>query len=334
MARRGLDELHDLAVSVLRASETSADNAESVARALVKADRDGLASHGAARLPAFSAQAIAGKVDGFAEPKLAVTGDATLRVDARSGFAFPAIDLGLERAREIAGRTGVVAVAVGNSHNAGVMGHHAERMAEHGLAALAFTNSFGAISPWGGHRPLFGTNPIAFACPRKSAPPLVIDVSLSKVARGKVKLAADRGEPIPEGWCLDKDGNPTTDAKAGFEGSFLPMGDARGAALVLMVEMLSAAMTGSNFAYQASSFYDAEGPPPHVGHLFVVFKPESLGGEGFLDRTEALMAAILEQPGTRLPGSRRLENRARAERDGVEIPDALLAELDGILARK
>ena len=330
MAVRSLGDLHDLAVGVLKASKTSHENAVSVANALIKADADGLPSHGVARLPAFSAQAIAGKVDGFAEPSLTVTGDASLRVDARSGFAFPAIDRGLDKAREIVGRTGVVAVAVGQSHNAGVMGHHTERMAEGGLAAIAFTNSFGAIAPWGGSRPLYGTNPIAFSCPRKDAPPLVVDVSLSKVARGKVKLAADRDEAIPEGWCLDTEGNPTTDAKAGFEGSFLPMGDARGAALALMVEMLCSAMTGSNFAFEASSFYDAEGPPPHVGHLFVVFKPESLGGDGFLDRAEELMAAILDQPGTRLPGSRRLENRDKAERDGVDIPDMLLDELHGL----
>ncbi len=330
MAVRSLSDLHDLAVGVLKASKTSHENAVSVANALIKADADGLASHGVARLPAFSAQAIAGKVDGFAEPSLTVTGDAVLRVDARSGFAFPAIDRGLDQAQEIVGRTGVVAVAVGHSHNAGVMGHHTERMADAGLAAIAFTNSFAAIAPWGGNRPLYGTNPIAFSCPRKDAPPLVVDVSLSKVARGKVKLAADRGEAIPEGWCLDTEGNPTTDAKAGFEGSFLPMGDARGAALVLMVEMLCSAMTGSNFAFEASSFFDAEGPPPHVGHLFVVFQPESLGGDGFLDRAEELMAAILEQPGTRLPGSRRLENRDKAERDGVDISDALLDELHGL----
>ncbi|MCH7831336.1 MAG: Ldh family oxidoreductase, partial [Proteobacteria bacterium] len=97
-------------------------------------------------------------------------------------------------------------------------------------------------------------------------------------------------------------------------------------------EVLCSAMTGSNLALEARSFYDAEGPPPHVGHLFVVFKPECLGGDNFLDRAEELMAAILEQPGTRLPGSRRLENRAKAERDGVEIPDALLGELETLLA--
>jgi (2R)-3-sulfolactate dehydrogenase (NADP+) len=262
-----------------------------------------------------------------------VTGDATIRVDARSGFAAPAVNLGLDRAKEIVGRTGVVAVAVGRSHNAGVMGHHAERMAEAGLAAIAMTNSFSAIAPWGGSRPLYGTNPVAFACPRPGGqPPLVVDVSLSKVARGKVKLAADKGEPIPEGWCLDKRGRPTTDAKAGFEGSFLPMGDARGAALVLMVEMLCAAMTGSNFAFEASSFYDAEGPPPHVGQLFIVFKPEALGGENFVERAEVLLKAILAQKGTRLPGSRRLAAREKSRKEGVEVPDKLLKELEKIVA--
>lgn len=332
MARLSLEEIHTLAVETLTASRTSEENAESVARALVKADADGLPSHGVVRLPAFSAQAKAGKVDGFAVPEVTVTGDAALRVDARSGFAFPAIDKGLDRAARMVAKTGVAAVAVGHSHNAGVLGHHTERMAEAGFAALAFTNSFGAISPWGGHRPLYGTNPVAFSCPRKGAPPLVIDVSLSKVARGKVKLAADRGEPIPEGWCLDAEGNPTTDAQAGFEGSFLPMGDARGAALVLMVELLCSAMTGSNFAYEASSFYDAEGGPPHVGHMFIVFNPESLGGETVLDRTEELMAAILDQPGTRLPGQRRLDNRGKAEAEGVDIPDGLLEEIGKITA--
>ena len=327
MAVLSLSDLHDLAVGVLEASKTSHENAVSVANALIKADGDGLSSHGVDRLPAFSAQAIAGKVNGFAEPALTVTGDAAIRIDAQSGFAFPAIDMGLDKAKEIVGRTGIAAVAVGRSHNAGVMGHHTERMAEQGLAAIAFTNSFGAIAPWGGSRPLYGTNPIAFSCPHKDGPPLVIDVSLSKIARGKVKLAADRYEAIPEGWCLDVEGNPTTDAKAGFKGSFLPMGDARGAALVLMVEMLCSAMTGSNFAYEASSFYDAEGPPPHVGHLFIVFKPESFGGESFLDRAEELMVAILDQPGTRLPGARRLENRKKAEADGVDIPEKLLAVL-------
>ena len=332
MAVVSLGDLRDLAQGALTASKTSPDNAAFVADALIKADADGIPSHGVARIPAYADQALSGKVDGFAVPEITETGASALRVDAKCGFAYPAIARGLDRAAAMAAGTGVAAAAIGNSHHAGVGGHHVESMAERGLAAMMFLNSPAAITPWGGNRSLYGINVMAFACPRPEGPPLVIDSSFSKVARGKVKLAADRGEPIPEGWCLDAEGHPTTDARAGFEGSFLPMGDARGAALVLMVELLCSAMTGSNFAYEASSFYDAEGGPPHVGHMFIVFNPQSLGGETVLDRTEELMAAILDQPGTRLPGSRRLECREKAQAEGVDIGDDLLDEIGKIIA--
>ncbi len=327
MALKSLDDLRGLAVKVLTATKTSPENAAFVAAALIKADADGIPSHGVARVPAYADQAISGKVDGFAVPEITVTGTSALRVDAKCGFAYPAIAQGLERAAEMALGSGIAAVAVGNSHHAGVGGHHVESMAERGLAAMMFLNSPAAITPWGGNRSLYGINVMAFACPRPEGPPLVIDSSFSKVARGKVKLAADRGEAIPEGWATDSDGNPTTDAKAAMSGFFLPIGDAKGAALMMMVEIMSAAMTGSNFSYEASSFYDADGPPPRTGQFFLVFKPESLGGDGVIGRVEELARAVLDQPGTRLPGARRLENRQKAEASGVEIPDALLADL-------
>ena len=219
------------------------------------------------------------------------------------------------------------AAAVGTAQDAGVGGHQWEAMAGRGLAAMMFLTSPAAITPWGGNRSLYGINVMAFACPRPEGPPLVIDSSFSKVARGKVKLAADRGEPIPEGWATDSDGNPTTDAAAAMSGFFLPIGDAKGAALMMMVEIMSAAMTGSHFSFEASSFYDADGPPPRTGQFFLVFKPESLGGDGAVGRVEELARAVLDQPGTRLPGQRRLENRQKAEESGVEIPDALVDEL-------
>jgi len=313
---------------VLTAATTSPDNAAVVAAALVRADADGIPSHGVARLPVFADQSKCSKVDGFAEPGLSETGTAAIRIDGKCGFAFPAIDLGLTRAIEMVEAAGVVAVAIGNSSHAGVLGHHVERLADHGLGAMAFVNTPAAISPWGGNRPLYGTDPIAFACPRPDAPPLVIDLSITKVARGKIKLAADRGEAIPEGWALDGDGNPTTDAGAAMQGgSLLPIGDAKGAALALMVELMGAAMTGSQYGYEASSFFDTEGGPPKTGQFFFVFKPERLGGDGVLARIEALMEAITDQPGTRIPGQRRLDNRAKAEADGVDIPDELLENL-------
>jgi len=322
-----LEALHELAVGVLVASKTAPGNAVSVADALVAAEADGLAGHGASRILSYADQSLSGKVDGFATPEVRETAAAALRVDAHDGFAYPAITLGLENAANLVERTGIVAVAVTNSHHFGAAGYHVERMAEHGLVALAFGNSPAAIAPWGGSRALFGTNPVALACPRSNAAPLVIDLSLSKVARGKIMVAAKGGKSIPEGWALDADGNPTTDAEAAMAGTMLPMGDAKGAALVLMVEILSAVLTGANCGFQASSFFTADGPPPRVGQFFLVMKAACFAGDGFQERLETLLEAITGQPDCRLPGARRLANRARARRDGVEIPDSLHADI-------
>ena len=183
------------------------------------------------------------------------------------------------------------------------------------------------MAPWGGSQGTFGTNPIAFACPREAAPPLVIDLSLSEVARGKVMQAAKAGSPIPEGWALDAEGRPTTDPQAALAGTMLPLGGAKGAALALMVEILTGALTGSNLAFEASSFFEAGGPPPRIGQSLLLLDPVVFAGEGFGRRVETLLAAIAAQPGTRLPGERRLAARARARAEGVEIPDALHADL-------
>ena len=187
-----------------------------------------------------------------------------------------------------------------------------------------FGNSPAGIAPWGGSRPLFGTNPIAFGFPRGDGrPPVVVDLSLSKQARGKIKLAADEGRAIPEGWALDADGNPTTDAAAAMAGSMLPLGDAKGAALVLAVEIMAAAMTGAHFGYEASSFFDDKGGPPRVGQFLLGFRPGPLSGGTYEERIEVLLQAVLDQSGTRLPGERRLGNRERAAAEGIEIPDDL-----------
>lgn len=322
-----LNDLHDLAVAVLVASNTSPENAAAVARSLVKADADGIPSHGVARLPAYADQARAVKVDGNAAPEVTFPAKASIRVDARSGFAYPAIELGQNAALDKITEMGIVGVAIGNSHHAGVAGHHVEVFADKGYVALGFTNSPAGIAPWRGNRPIYGTNPVAFACPVAGKPPIVADFSTSKVARGKIKLAADKGEPIPEGWAVDKDGNPTTDASAAMSGSLLPMGDAKGAALVMMVEILAATLTGSNHGFEASSFFDDKGGPPHIGQFFVVIDPAGFSGGAFSDRLSVLLEAILGQEGTRLPGARRVGIRNASSQDGVDIPSALMDEL-------
>lgn len=321
------EALRALARQALIAAGTSPGNAEAVADALIAAELDRIPSHGLSRLPFYAEQVRSGKVDGRAEPVLTRPAPAVLRVDARSGFAFPAIAQGLGAAEAALRETGALGLAIANSHHCGVLGHFAERAAEKRAFALAFANTPAAIAPWGGARGLFGTNPIAFACPRRAGPPLVIDLSMSVVARGKVMLAAGKEEAIPEGWALDAEGRPTTDAKAALGGTMAPIGGAKGAALALIVELLAAALTRSQFGYEASSFFDAEGPAPRVGQFFLLLDPVPFGGDAVLARIEALLSAMLAEEGVRLPGARRQESRARLARDGIAVPAALFREL-------
>ena len=254
-----LAQLHQLAVKALKLHNTSEPNANMVARALVAAEADGLGGHGLSRLPSYCAQSASGKVDGHAVPVATLVADSAIRVDAQHGFAFRALALAVEELCKLAPKNGIAVAAITHSHHCGAAGYHVEALARQGMVGLMFANTPRAIAPWGGKTGVFGTNPIAFAAPRKSKDPLVIDLSLSKVARGKIMVARQNKEPIPKGWALDSSGQPTTDPEAALSGTMLPMGEAKGAALVLMVEVLSAALTASHFGFEASSFFPLKG---------------------------------------------------------------------------
>jgi (2R)-3-sulfolactate dehydrogenase (NADP+) len=324
-----LAEAEALVVDALARCRTSAANALCVARALVAAEADGLKGHGLSRVPTYAAQAKVGKVDGFAIPALTRPQPATVAIDACNGFAYPAIDLAVATLPEVARRQGIAAAAIRRSHHCGVAGHPVEQLAQAGLIALMFANTPAAIAPAGGTRGVLGTNPIAFACPLPGRAPIVIDLSLSKVARGNILAAQQKGERIPEGWALDAAGRPTTDPASALAGTMLPLGDAKGTALALMVELLAAGLTGANFAAEASSFLDAEGPPPGTGQLIIVFDPSAFGGTDVDSRFAALAASIEQQPGARLPGTRRLAAREKGATDGLVISEAVLAEIRG-----
>jgi (2R)-3-sulfolactate dehydrogenase (NADP+) len=302
-------------------------NARSVARALIAAEADGLKGHGLSRVATYAAQAKAGKVDGFATPTSARPRPAVLAVDAAHGFAYPAIELAVAELPAVARAQGVAAAPVRRSHHCGAAGHPVERLAEAGLMAILFANTPAAIAPWGGSVGVFGTNPIAFACPLPDRAPIVVDLSLSKVARGNILAAKQKGERIPEGWALDAAGQPTTDPEAALKGTMLPLGDAKGTALALMVELLAAGLTGANFAADASSFLDDKGPAPGTGQHIVAFDPSALGGEGTLAHCARLAAAIEDQPGARLPGARRIALRERAAKEGLTITDQMLQDI-------
>ena len=327
MAALTLAEAEEIVVSALMRANTSEANARSVARALVRAEAEGLKGHGLSRVPTYAAQARVAKIDGFATPQVTRPKPAVVAVDAAHGFAFPALDAAVAALPDVARAQGVAVAPIRRSHHAGAAGHPVEALAEAGLVALLFANTPAAIAPWGGTKPLYGTNPIAFACPVPGALPIVIDLSLSKVARGNILAAKQRGDAIPEGWAFDAQGRPTTDPDAALAGTMAPLGDAKGTALALMVELLAAGLTGATYAAEASSFLDDKGPPPGTGQLILALDPVALGGPDTLARLGALAAAIEAQPGTRPPGARRRTLRARAEAEGLNVADALLKEI-------
>ena len=320
-------QLLTLMRDALVAHDTSRDNAIAVAEALLAAEIDGQKGHGLSRLPSYCAQSASGKVDGHARPLATAAGDAAVRIDAANGFAFPAMQLAVDRVAGLARTHSVATAAVFRSHHFGQAGFHVEKLARQGLVGLVMGNSPAAIAPWGGNTALFGTNPIAFAAPRRDDPPLLIDLSLSKVARGKIMVAASKGEAIPEGWAFDAHGRPTTSAEEAMRGTMAPMGDAKGAALVMMVEILAAMLTGANAGFEASSFFEAEGSPPGVGQLLIAFEPERLSAGSFAARLEVLIEAVVAQPGTRLPGERRLQARQQAQRHGIQLDQATYQSL-------
>jgi (2R)-3-sulfolactate dehydrogenase (NADP+) len=324
-----LVQAEGLVVRTLTRCRTNIDNARSVARALVAAEADGLTSQGLSQMPIYAAQAKVRKVDGTFTPIASHPRPGLIAIDAGYGFAFPAIELAEAELLTAAKTQGLAAAAIRKSSHSAAAGHPVERLANKGLVALMFVNTPGSMAPWGGSKALFGTNPMAFACPMRGRPPLVIDLSLSKVARGNVIAAKRRGEKIPEGWALDENGQPTTDPDAALRGTLLPMGDAKGTALALMVELLAAGLTGANFAAEASSHLDAEGPPSGTGQLLLAFDPAAFGGDAPM-RFSVMAQAIEAQPGARLPGMRRLRAREKAKAEGLTISDKLMAEIEGL----
>jgi (2R)-3-sulfolactate dehydrogenase (NADP+) len=307
----------------------SAGNAQSVARALVAAEADGLKGHGLSRISTYLQMVRSGKIDGTARPSSTRPRPGVLAVDAAHGFAYPAIDLAVAELPALAVEQGIAAASIRRSNHCGETGLPCEALARKGLVALLFANTPGAMAPWGGRQPVFGTNPIAFAAPLEGREPAVVDLALSRVARGPIVAARQRGESIPEGWALDADGKATTDPEQALQGSMIPLGDAKGAALAFMVEVLAACLPGANLAFEASSFLDGNGPPPATGQLLLAIDPKAFGHPGFGERMAALIGAIERQPGARLPGTRRLANRARAAREGIVIPPEVEAVANG-----
>jgi (2R)-3-sulfolactate dehydrogenase (NADP+) len=331
MPTLSIAHLTNLATEALLRAGAGREMAAATAAALVAAEAQGLASHGLSRVAQYAGHLRRGRVNGEARPRVQQSRPAALLVDAGEGLAFPACALAVSEAIRCARECGVAFAGVNRSHHFGAASYHLEAVAAAGMVGLAFGNSPAAMPAWGGKRGLFGTNPIAAVFPRRGQAPLVIDLSLSEVARGKLMVAAKKGEPIPLGWALDKDGNPTTDPTAGLEGMMMPAGGVKGAMLALIVELLCCSLTGASFGFEADSFFTEEGNRPRIGQAFMVIDPAALAGtEVFHERIETLVSAMLADPDVRLPGQRRIALARTAEADGIDIAPALLDQLEAL----
>ena len=328
-----LAEIEDLAFRALVAAGTSEDNARPLAVATAATEADGVSSHGLAYIPIYCEHVQCGKVDGQARPVATRPRPGVVTVDAASGFAHPAIDLGFRDLIPAARDQGIAALAIRNSYNCGVLGYHTYRLALAGLLGIGFTNAPASIAPSGGSRPVVGTNPFSIAAPGADGEPeIVIDQSASTIAKSEVMKHAREGRPIPVGWALDADGNPTTDPEAGLKGSMAPSGGYKGVGVALMTELMAAAMTGATLGIDASPFSGTAGGPPKTGQFFIAIDPDATSGGAFAARLADLVAAFRDQDGAHLPGDGRRARREEARKTGVAVNRAILDRIEAILA--
>ena len=321
-------EIEDLARRALIAAGTSEGNARSLARAIAAAERDGIASHGLAYLATYCEHVGCGKVDGSATPELERVKPGLLAVDAKTGFAHPAIDLGFAALIPFAREQGIAALAVRDSYNCGVLGYHTERLARTGLLALGFTHAPASIAPIGGLRPVVGTNPFALAVPDGAGgTAIAIDQSASVVAKSEIMRRNREGKPIPEGWAFGPDGRATTDPAVALKGTMAPSGGYKGVGIALLVEILAAAASGANLSIDASPFSGTTGGPPKTGQFFIAIDAAASSGGAFASRITRLVEAVAVQEGVHLQGSGRAAARARADRSGIAVDDGTLAKV-------
>lgn len=333
MPNVALDELTDLATRALKRAGASKSMATATAQALVVAEAEGLSGHGLSRVALYAQHLREGRANGKAKPKIIRKTGATCLIDAGGGLAFPAAALAVKEVIKRAQRYGIAFSGVTNSHHFGAAAYHLAPIAAAGMAGIALTNSPAAINAWGGKKAFFGTNPIAAIFPRKNAAPIIVDLSLTEVTRGKIMLMAREGKPIPLGWAVDRDGNPTTSAQAALTGSLTAIGGVKGTALALMVEALCVALTGAALSHENDSYFEP-GNQPRIGHALIAIDPRALAGaDAYFARIEDMVSHMLVDEGVRLPGARRQQAVARAQAEGIAIADSLHQELRKLAGR-
>ena len=316
-----LPEAYDLALEVLSANGFSADHAAAIARNVTAGERDGCASHGLWRLLGIVDTLRKGKVSPDAEPQIHDQAPGIARADAGGAFSLLAYERALPLLLEKARHNGIAALAINRCVHFSALFADIEPLTEAGLVGLACTPSHAWVAPAGGTRPLFGTNPIAFGWPRQDKPPFIVDMATSAAARGEIQLHQRSGKALPEGWGIDSQGQPTTDAAEVLNGAMLTFGGHKGSALAAMVELLAGPLIGDMTSAESLAWDNGAGGLPYGGELILALDPQRfLGAQApeQLARAETLFMGMQEQ-GARLPGERRFACRQQSERQGVII---------------
>lgn len=282
--------------------------AKEVAKAVKKAEATGNKICGLYYLESYCKQLVTGRVKGDVEPEVSQPKPASVKVDAKFGFAQPAFARGLSKAIEVAENMGTASLGVGHAHTCTSLGYFTEQIAERGLIGIGFTNASAIVAPPGGKTPILGTNPLAMAIPAKEGGVhFQFDQSTTTVALGKITMAASAGESIPLGWAKDENGDPTTDPHAALKGSLESSGGYKGFGLGLMVEVLASTLLGSKSSTDVGKLKAPEGQPHGLGQFYLLIDPTTYTDD-FYEKLNALQAMVERDEAARLPGSKRIVN--------------------------
>ncbi len=307
--------------------------AQAVSQSLVEAELRGIATHGVSRLGIYLQRMNAGGIDGGDKVTILSESPSALSIDGGNGFGAHVATYAMERCIPKALETGSCFASVGRSSHFGTAAQYALMATERGCIGIVCTNLTGKIAPYGSTQAYMGTNPIAIAVPSADYP-VVLDMTPSVVALGKIILAQKLEKPIPEGWALDNDGNPTTDPTVARAGSLLPLGGAKGSGLAMMIDILSGLLSDGNVGPQIGDLYGDDSVPQGVGHFMGAISVAHFTDlDTFCRRVAQMRQEIKTLPLAAgfqeilLPGERSHQQRLQYLEQGIPVPDAIYQEL-------
>ncbi len=326
-----LEEGRALATRCLLANGCDERNAAPVADSMIAAEGDDCHAHGLFRLPGYVRGLRAGVIAGQAQPELFRPAEGVIRVAGHNAMAPVAHADCLDALAREANDRGVAMAGLQRVHHFSALWVEIEALAERGLFAMACVSYLPMVTPAGGARRLFGTNPFAYGWPRPGGLPMVFDMATAAMARGEIMIAGREGRTLPPGAGVDSRGEPSCDPAEVLAGAQLPFGGYKGSAMALMVELLAGPLIGETLSVEtAEEHTGGEGWPPAGGEFILAADPAVLGGERWNPSAERLFGEFADTEGARLPGERRHAARARTARDGFRIPESLLSEIRGL----